>query len=227
MRTLEVCAGSIKSIRAAYEGGAQRVELCSALSEDGLTPSLGMIRFAKSLQGLKVHVLIRPRGGDFVYSEDEVLCMEADIRACFDLGVDGVVIGALDREGNIDFPTCQRLVAAAQGRMSITFHRAFDVCKEPTAALQQIIQLGCNRLLTSGCALRAEEGLAMLSSLVRQTNGQLIIMPGSGVNLTNAATILDHTGATEIHASARSTRLWGRLETDPQIVRQILHNINR
>lgn len=226
MRLLEICAGSIESIKAAYEGGAQRVELCSALSEDGLTPSLGMIRFAKSLKGLNVHVLIRPRGGDFVYSEDEVRCMEDDIRACLELGADGVVIGALDREGNIDLRTCQRLVAAAQGRMNITFHRAFDVCKEPFTALSQIIQLGCNRLLTSGCAARAEEGVDMLTSLVRQSQDKLIVMPGSGVNPTNAATILRQSGATEIHASARSTRLWGRLETDPEIVRQILQNIN-
>lgn len=226
MRILEVCAGSIESIRAAHEGGAQRVELCSSLSEDGLTPSLGMIRFARSLPDLKVHVLIRPRGGDFVYSEDEIRCMETDICVCLEEGVDGVVIGALDKEGNIDVPTCQRLVAATQGRMSITFHRAFDVCKDPTTAIQQIMDLGCNRLLTSGCSPRAEEGVALLATLVAQTHGQLIIMPGSGVNPANAASILDQTGATEIHASARSQRLWGRMETDPQLVRQILININ-
>ena len=234
MRKLEVCAGSIESIKAAYEGGAYRVELCSALSEDGLTPSVGMIRYAKSLGGLKVNVLIRPRGGDFVYTEEEVQCMEDDIRMCGSLGVDGVVIGALTPEGSIDLKTCLRLAEAAKSKdadgntrqMSITFHRAFDVCKNPEKALEQIIFLGCNRLLTSGQAASAEKGIAMLQRLVTLANGRIIIMPGAGVNENNAARILDETGATEIHGSARTTRVFGRLETDSYIVKQIVERIN-
>lgn len=230
MRFFEVCAGSIESISAAYKGGANRVELCSALSEDGLTPSVGMIRYAKSLEGLKVHVLIRPRCGDFVYTEDEIKCMEDDIRICRDLGVDGVVIGALTRDSEIDIDTCKRLIDAASGdgssKMNITFHRAFDVCIDPEKALEQIISLGCNRLLTSGQATSAEKGIPMLSKLVKQADGRIIIMPGAGVNEQNAARILDETGATEIHGSARSTRVFGRLETDANIVRKIVENIN-
>lgn len=231
MRFFEVCTGSIESILAAYKGGANRVELCSALSEDGLTPSVGMIRYAKSLEGLKVHVLIRPRCGDFVYTEDEIKCMEDDIRICRDLGVDGVVIGALTRDSEIDIDTCKRLVEAASSdegssKMNITFHRAFDVCRNPEDALEQIISLGCNRLLTSGQAASAEKGIPMLHKLVKQADGRIIIMPGAGVNEQNAAHILDETGAMEIHGSARSTRVFGRLETDANIVRKIVENIN-
>lgn len=225
MRILEVCAGSIESIKAAYEGGAYRVELCSALSEDGLTPSVGMIRYAKSLEGLKVNVLIRPRGGDFVYTEEEVQCMEEDIRMCKELGVDGVVIGALTKDRDIEINVCKRLVEAAQG-MSITFHRAFDVCRNPEEAIEQIYQLGCDRILTSGQKATAEKGIPMLKKLVALTRCRMVIMPGSGVTPKNAARILDETGAEEIHASARSSRVFGRLETDSHIVKEIVENIN-
>ena len=225
MRRLEVCAGSIESIKAAYEGGAYRVELCSALSEDGLTPSVGMIRYAKSLEGLKVNVLIRPRCGDFVYTDEEVRCMADDIRVCGELGVDGVVIGALTPQGDIDLDVCRRLAECAKG-MSITFHRAFDVCRRPFEALEQIIALGCDRLLTSGQAPTADKGIDMLRQLVSKAQGRLIIMPGSGVNPQNAAAILDEARTTEIHASARSSRVFGRLETDSLVVRSIIQNIN-
>lgn len=230
--TLEVCAGSIESIRAAYEGGADRVEVCSALSEDGLTPSVGMIRYARSLEGLKVHVLIRPRGGDFVYTEAEVQCMIDDIRMACQMGVDGVVIGALTRDGNIDVDTCRRLIEATEGKVSVTFHRAFDVCRDMDEALEQIVELGCDRLLTSGHAKNVDEGVGALQKIVAncgraaiQGGKRLIIMPGCGVNPENAARILQVSGATEIHASARSTRQFGRLETDPEIVSQIKKNI--
>jgi len=225
MALLEVCAGSIESIRAAYQGGAARVELCSALSEDGLTPSIGMMRYAKSFNGLKVHVLIRPRCGDFVYTEDEIRCMEEDIKAAKGIGVDGVVIGALTREGELDIAVCQRLVKAA-GDMNITFHRAFDVCSNPDEAIEQIIALGCNRLLTSGHEKNAEIGIPMLQKLVNRAAGRIIIMPGCGVNPNNAAKILEACGAEEIHASARSTREFGRMETDPYIVKEIVEKIN-
>ena len=225
MRRLEVCAGSIESIKAAYKGGAYRVELCSALSEDGLTPSVGMIRYAKSLEGLKVNVLIRPRCGDFVYTDEEVRCMADDIRVCGELGVDGVVIGALTPQGDIDLEVCRRLAECAKG-MSITFHRAFDVCRRPFEALEQIIALGCDRLLTSGQAPTADKGIDMLRQLVSKAQGRLIIMPGSGVNPQNAAAILDEAGTTEIHASARSSRVFGRLETDSLVVKSIIQNIN-
>lgn len=221
---LEVCAGSIESIRAAYEGGAYRVELCSALSEDGLTPSLGMIRYALSLEGLRVHVLIRPRSGNFVYSPEELSCMEEDIRIAREAGVHGVVIGALTPEGDVDTQACRSLIRAA-GDMDITFHRAFDVTRDPLEAFEAVMELGCSRLLTSGHAPSAEEGLPLLKRLVEIGNGRICVMPGAGVTPENAARILKESGASEIHASARSSRVFGRTETDPEIVEKIVASI--
>lgn len=221
---LEVCAGSIESIKAAYEGGAYRVELCSALSEDGLTPSLGMIRYALSLKGLRVHVLIRPRSGDFVYSEDEIRCMEEDIRFAAECGAHGVVIGALTPGGDIDMECCRRLVNAA-GAMDITFHRAFDVSRDPIEAFGKVMELGCSRLLTSGHERSATEGLPLLKRLVELGGKRICVMPGAGVNPDNAAMIIRESRAREIHASARSTRVFKRLETDPETVRKIVEQI--
>lgn len=152
-RILEVCVGSVASAIAARDGGAVRVELCSALEVGGVTPSMGLMREVRAIEGLKLHILIRPRGGDFLYDDAEVACMEQDIIAARECGADGVVIGALTADGDIDVSVCRRLVEAA-GNMSITFHRAFDMCREPMQALDDIIALGCNRLLTSGRAVR-------------------------------------------------------------------------
>ena len=201
--TLEVCAGDVQSAEAALSGGASRVELCSALGEGGVTPSVGFVREVCKLQGLAVHVLIRPRGGDFLYSESEVRVMEEDIREMRRCGADGVVIGALTPDGHIDRAVCERLVEAAGG-MHITFHRAFDLCCDPLEALDEIQALGCDRLLTSGQAATAEEGIPMLKQLVQRAADRIVIMPGSGVSVRNARHILDATGATELHASART-----------------------
>lgn len=198
--TLEICAGDIESAIAARDGGADRIELCSALGEGGITPSAGMAAEAAML-GIKVHALIRPRGGDFLYSEAEIRTMVADINMFKQLGIDGVVIGCLTSDGNIDLNTCRRLIDAAQG-LSVTFHRAFDRCCNPKLALEQIISLGCNRLLTSGQASTAFIGKNVIRELVKQANGRITIMPGCGVNANNAAEILSYTAATEIHASA-------------------------
>lgn len=239
---LEICAGTWDSAKAAAEGGADRIELCSALSEGGLTPSVGLIKKALSLQhSLKVHVLIRPRSGDFLYTPDEVEMMAEDIRTAVSLGVDGVVIGALTADGQIDVPACKVLVAAAAGVQNITFHRAFDMCADPFAAMEQIIGLGCNRILTSGLSSTAEEGIPTLRRLVEAAKDRIIIMPGCGVSPHNARRILGETGATEIHASARSevhslmkyTKAdvsmgaagrdeFSRMETDPALVREII-----
>ena len=151
---LEVCCGDIQSIYAAKTGGAHRIELCSALSEGGVTPSAGLIREAVSSGIPAVHILIRPRGGDFLYSEDEIRLMETDIRCAVSSGVDGVVIGALTSDGDIDMTTCRRLIETA-GDCSVTFHRAFDLCRNPQKALEDIISLGCDRILTSGLARSA------------------------------------------------------------------------
>ncbi|MBR6648038.1 MAG: copper homeostasis protein CutC [Bacteroidaceae bacterium] len=203
-RLLEVCTGSVESVIAARDGGAARFELCSALEVGGITPSVGLMRLTREVKDIAMHVLIRPRGGDFLYNEAEIQCMEQDIIAARDCGADGVVIGALTADGNIDTTTCSRLVKAAQG-MNITFHRAFDMCCDPFRALEEIIELGCNRILTSGLAATAEAGIPLIKRLVTTADGRIMIMPGCGVNATNAARILQETGATEIHASARKS----------------------
>ena len=217
---LEVCCADLQSVRAAKEGGAHRVELCQALGLDGLTPSAGMITSAVDM-GIPVQVLIRPREGDFVYSKDEVLCMQRDIRVAKQLGANGVVIGALKPDGSIDEETIRCLVGEAEG-LSITFHRAFDVCKQPEEALEQIIYLGCHRLLTSGQAPTAEQGIPLLKRLVEQSSGRIIIMPGAGVNPQNAHRILSETGAHEIHGSLRKDG-----HTDPELVHATILEISR
>lgn len=202
MAILEICAGSVESAIAARDGGAKRIELCAALEVGGVTPSAGVIAEARKVVGIILNVIIRPRGGDFLYNEYEVACMEEDIRTCKQLGVDGIVIGALTAEGDIDTDVCRRLISAADG-MSITFHRAFDMCRNAKKALEELIALGCHRVLTSGQAPTAVAGITMLKELNEQAAGRIIIMPGCGVNSTNAGQIIKETGATEIHASAR------------------------
>lgn len=204
MKVLEICAGSVESAIAARNGGAKRIELCAALEIGGITPSEGLIAEARKVEGLALNVIIRPRGGDFLYDEHEISCMEHDIHTCKRLGVDGVVIGALTAEGNIDTATCKRLIDAADG-MSVTFHRAFDMCRDPQKSLEEIIALGCHRVLTSGQAATAEAGATQLKELIQQADGRIIIMPGCGVGSNNAARIIEATGATEIHASARKS----------------------
>ena len=199
-RLLEVCTGNLQSVIEAVKGGAERIELCSALSLDGLTPSLGLLKTVRRLYpALKIHVLIRPREGDFVYTDEEVRIMEEDIKASLPYA-DGIVVGALDTEGLIDMETTRRLVEAAEDK-PVTFHRAFDVCQSPSEALEQIIQLGCRRILTSGQQPKAEQGITLLRQLQQQAGDRLIIMPGGGVNESNARLILDQTGCMEIHGS--------------------------
>ena len=211
---LEVCCADLPSLRAAVAGGAHRVELCQALDMDGLTPSAGMVRMAVN-SGIAVHVLIRPRGGNFVYSEDEVDCMIYDIQIARELGAQGVVIGALTPKGDVDLQACHRMVEAAGDKMHITFHRAFDVCRNPQEALLEIYSLGCDRVLTSGQASSAEEGISRLKELVEEAKtfeprsgcgvreSNFYIMPGAGVTPQNAARIIKETGTTEIHGSLR------------------------
>ena len=215
--TLEVCCADLQSVRAAMEGGAHRVELCEALEVDGLTPSAEMMAEAIGL-GIPVQVLIRPRQGDFVYDEAEVQSMLEGIRLAKRLGANGVVIGALKPDGSIDEETVRRLAAEAKG-LSITFHRAFDVCARPMEALEQIIALGCHRLLTSGQAPTAEQGIPLIKRLVGQAAGRLSIMPGSGVNPGNARLILSETGAREIHGSLRQGG-----HTSSELVRATVNN---
>lgn len=217
MRKLEVCCGDLQSVRAAIEGGAHRVELCEALELDGLTPSEAMMESAIGM-GIPVQVLIRVREGDFVYNKDEICKMRNDIRLARKLGAAGVVIGALMPDGSIDEEAIRCMMDEAEG-LSVTFHRAFDVCRKPEEALEKIISLGCHRLLTSGQAPTAELGIPMLKKLIEQADGRIIIMPGAGVNPQNASRILEETGAIEIHGSLRRN---GHISAE--LVRATLNN---
>lgn len=200
--TLEVCVDSLASAQAAKDGGATRLELCANLSAGGTTPSAGLIELVRQQVNLPLHVLVRPRAGDFVYSHDELAVMERDIAVARALGADGVVIGVLTAAGAVDVDRTRRLVSAARP-LSVTFHRAFDLTADPLTALEDIIACGADRLLTSGQAATAHEGRELIAELVRRADGRLAIMPGAGVNEANAAAIVAATSVTELHASAR------------------------
>ena len=201
----EVCANSVESCLAAQTGGANRVELCAGIPEGGTTPSYGEISMAREiLDTTRLHVIIRPRGGDFLYSPIEVKTMLKDIEIARKLGVDGVVFGCLTANGEIDSTAMQELKFASQG-LSVTFHRAFDVCCNPKEALEQIIELGCNRILTSGQQATAEQGIPLLKELQEQAAGRIILLAGCGVNENNIARIAQETGIQEFHFSARES----------------------
>ncbi|MDE2247836.1 MAG: copper homeostasis protein CutC [Pseudomonadota bacterium] len=204
-RLLEVAANSLASALAAQEGGARRVELCTALEAGGLTPSPAQIALARERLRIPLYVLIRPRAGDFLYSDLECEVMSRDIEACAALGCDGVVLGVLDADAGVDMARCRALIAAA-GRMGVTFHRAFDVSRDQHQALEDVIALGCERVLTSGAQATALDGAARIRALIAQADGRLIVMPGAGIDARNIAALATATGATELHASAK--RQW-------------------
>jgi len=205
MLQFEICANSVESCLAAQAGGANRVELCAGILEGGTTPSYGEVITARELLDIKLHIIIRPRGGDFLYSETEAKIMERDIHLAREAGVDGVVFGCLTQDGDIDISLTKRLINASEG-MSVTFHRAFDQCREPLKALEQLIELGCNRILTSGQQPTAEQGIPLLKELVELADNRIIILPGSGINENNIGRIARETGAKEFHFSARESR---------------------
>jgi copper homeostasis protein len=206
MYKFENCANSVESCVEAQRAGVDRVELCAGIPEGGTTPSYGDIIMARRvLDTTKLHVIIRPRGGDFLYSDLEKEIMLEDVRMARRLGVNGVVFGALTAEGDVDMEFMRQLMEEAEG-MSVTFHRAFDVCRDPREALEQIIELGCERILTSGQMPKAEEGVELLRELVERAGKRIVIMPGCGVNASNIAHIAEATSASEFHFSARSKR---------------------
>jgi len=202
---LEIAAGSLASALAAQAGGADRVELCENLGEGGCTPSWGTLSMARDRLRIPLYVLIRPRAGDFLYDALERETMQRDIEACVRLGCDGVVIGALDADGNVDEATCRALVAAA-GALGVTFHRAFDAARDRRAALELIAALGCERVLTSGGQASAPQGAADIADIVGWAGGRLRVMAGAGVNAGNVGALLRHSGADDVHASASAPR---------------------
>lgn len=218
---IEICCGSIQSAANAKAGGAVRVELCQGLIEGGTTPSPATIEYAVKELGLQVFVLVRPRGGDFCYNELEIKTMEEDVEFCKKAGVAGIVVGFLHPDGSIDTELTRRFVKLA-APLPVTFHRAFDRCPEPLKALEQIIDCGCARILTSGCKPTAMEGANLLKQLVQQANGRIKILAGSGVTPENAAALRKKTGAPEIHGSCKITRPDGAWETDSKQVKKLL-----
>lgn len=199
---LEVAANSVASALAAQAGGAGRIELCTALELGGLTPSHAQIALVRERVALPLYVLIRPRAGDFLYDDLEIETMRGDIEACASLGCDGVVIGVLDADGEVDMARCRALVTAAGG-MGVTFHRAFDMARDPSRALEDVIALGAERVLTSGGAGSAMEGASRIRALIKQAGDRLTVMPGAGIAPGNIATLRALTDAEEFHASAK------------------------
>ena len=204
MISLEVCANSLTSALAAQEGGAIRVELCENLNEGGTTPSYGQILMARKLLKIKLYPLIRPREGDFLYSDIEFEVMKADIYHCIEAKCNGIVIGILNPNGSIDKRRCGELVSMAKQKgLGVTFHRAFDMCSDMNQGLEDIIEIGCERVLTSGGKSTAIEGANVINHLIERAASRITIMPGSGINETNVADLVHFTGATEVHSSAR------------------------
>lgn len=199
---IEVCANSIASALAGQRGGAARVELCAALVEGGITPSPAAMEIARQKLRVKLHVLIRPRGGDFCYDDIEFAAMRRDIEFCKLAGVDGVVVGMLRPDGNVDVERTRELIAAARP-MSVTFHRAFDMTVDAFRALDEVLSLGADRLLTSGQRGSAEQGKALIAELVRRAGSRLIIMPGAGIHAGNIRDLIATTGAREYHLSGQ------------------------
>ncbi|XP_045047378.2 copper homeostasis protein cutC homolog isoform X2 [Desmodus rotundus] len=190
---MEVCVDSVESAINAERGGAGRIELCSGLLEGGTTPSMGVLQVVKQCVQIPVFVMIRPRGGDFLYSDREVEVMKADIRLAKLYGADGLVFGALTEDGHVDKELCTTLVA-------------FDMVHDPMAALETLLTLGFERVLTSGCDSSALEGLPVIKRLIAQAKDRIVVMPGGGITDRNLQRILEGSGATEFHCSARSAR---------------------
>ncbi len=201
---LEICVDSVESAINAQAAGADRVELCDNLIEGGTTPGYGSIVSARTNLDIGLHVIIRPRGGDFLYSDLEFDIMRRDIETCGECGVNGIVTGILLAGGNIDVERTAKLFEFAYP-MSTTFHRAFDMCKDPVQGLEDVITTGASRLLTSGMKNNTQDGIELIRQLVIQADDRIIIMPGGGIDETNVALIATATKVREIHLTARKT----------------------
>jgi copper homeostasis protein len=214
---LEICLDSVESAVAAANGGAERIELCSALSEGGITPSAGMIRAVRAVVDIQLFVIIRPRGGNFVYSDHELDVMRRDIQELKGRGVNGVVLGVLTGEDVVDIDRTKELIELARP-MQVTFHRAFDVCKNMDRALEDVISSGADRLLTSGGKTDAVKGMNMLAVLRQKAGDRIRIMAGGGIRISNVHNVALRTGIREIHTSlstqVRSTAYDGGAEVN-------------
>ncbi|MGJ7031403.1 copper homeostasis protein CutC [Niabella hirudinis] len=200
--TIEIATTDFESTKNAVAGGADRIELCANLGEGGTTQSYGVIKTCREKFDVSIYPIIRVRGGDFLYTDEEFDCMLADAINCKNLDCDGVVVGFLKANGEIDTERTARIVESVYP-LGVTFHRAFDRCKDPREALEQIIGAGCERILTSGQQLTAPEGAPLIRELNEQAAGRIIIMPGSGVRTNNIKALADSTGCTQFHSSLR------------------------
>ncbi|HLK29252.1 MAG TPA: copper homeostasis protein CutC [Puia sp.] len=200
---LEICSFNIQSALIAQHAGAYRVELCADPVGGGTTPSLGLIKTAREKLHIQLYPIIRPRGGDFLFTDEEFEIMLNDVSLCKQLGCDGVVIGMLNADGTIDKKRCEKLVQLAYP-LGVTFHRAFDWSINPFEALEDIVSVGCERILTSGQKPTAPEGAQLINELVRQAENRIVIMPGSGIRANNIIELKEKTTAEEFHTSART-----------------------
>jgi len=199
---IEIATTDFSTTKSAVEGGADRIELCAALTEGGITPSYGTIKQCREAFEVQLFPIIRPRAGDFLYTDEEFKIMLNDVKLCKQVNCDGVVIGLLNKDGSIDVKRTAALVEAVYP-LEVTFHRAFDRCKDPFEALEQLIQIGCQRILTSGQQPTAPQGIDLIAQLVKAADERIIIMPGSGVRKKNIKELAAKTGTVEFHSSLR------------------------
>ena len=218
---IEICANSYASALAAERGGADRIELCEQLEVGGITPSAGTLQMTVQELSIPVFVLIRPRGGDFCYNEKELAVMEKDIAFCKSAGAAGIVCGALTEDGQLDLPLLKHLIQLSRP-LSFTFHRAFEELRDPFTALEQLIDLGVDRILTSGQQATALAGVSLLEELILRARGRITILPGSGINARNVLPILQQTGAREVHLSAKKVLANGQWQSDEAEVKRVV-----
>lgn len=220
---LEICCYNFVSCLVAEQAGATRIELCADAGEGGTTPGYGTIRQVKERTRIPVYPIIRPRGGDFLYDDDEFAIMQKDVLVCKELGCEGVVTGLLNADGSVDKKRTAQLVALAYP-MGVTFHRAFDRAANPFEALAVIIETGCERILTSGQRPKAADAIPLLDELVRNAGEHIIIMPGSGVRASNIALLAEKTGATEFHSSV-GTSIESKMLFTPSHMEETLRTV--
>ncbi len=207
---LEIAVFNIQSALLAAQSGADRLELCENPGEGGTTPSYGTLKIAREKISIPIFPIIRPRGGDFLYSEDEFEAIKKDILLCKELQFEGVVTGSLNADGTVNAEQLQQLTALAYP-MELTFHRAFDRCNDPFEAMEILVNCGCSRILTSGQVPNAFDGKELIKALIEKANDRIIIMPGSGVRSNNIHELAQFTGAKELHSSARKIQASGML----------------
>lgn len=199
---IEIATSDFVTTKSAVEGGADRIELCANLAEGGTTPSYGTIRQCREAFDLLLYPIIRSRGGDFLYRKDEYEVMLRDVKLCKQLGCNGIVTGLLNMDGTVDIARTSELIELAYP-MEVTFHRAFDRCRDPFEAMEQLIEMGCERILTSGQQPTVNEGTELIAQLNKTADERIIIMPGSGVRKENIQMLAEKTGCTEFHSSLR------------------------